>query len=336
MSLTIRGYHHGDEHKILEMFNEVFHQNRELSHWYWKYRDNPYGSYFISIAETPERILAAHYAGYPVPIVYCYGSGQYEAFAYHMGDKMTRKKYRALGFGKNSILIQTAEHFYSTFPNEKTSFSYGFVTASSRKLGLLFLKYKTIEPIQYRVLEISNKKEVLSFVSRVKGLRVLKESSIDSEWDDFFKSVVDDYHFLIKRDTQYLKWRYLLRPDKTYQLFSFRKRGRLVGWSVFEDKGDTLLWGDALFKRDVMKDLEYFLSCVVGMFDNRKIKRIKRIEGWFSKNPQWWDNALRNNGFLDMREPSDIYFTIRNFTDERIPDRLKKLFYYTYGDSDLF
>ena len=50
----IRSYRSGDEIKINEMFNEVFGQKRDISHWHWKYRDNPNGPSVISLAESAE------------------------------------------------------------------------------------------------------------------------------------------------------------------------------------------------------------------------------------------------------------------------------------------
>ncbi len=330
---VIREYREGDEVRILEMFNEVFGQQRTYAHWYWKYRDNPYGKNAISLAETRDGELAAHYAGYPVPLVLPRGNAHAETRAFHMADKMTKKKFRASGYGRRSLLVRTAEHFYSTFTDEGTSFSYGFVTGNSRKLGILFLKYISIEPVIYRALDITKGQKTRFYLERFKGFTVTEERSVDAEWDQFFRNTVNDYHLLVRRDARYVHWRYVSCPDKEYRLFSIRRRGRLMGWSVFEKKGNALLWGDALFHRSTVTHLRYFLSSVISAVNDGTLKT---VEGWFGRKPGWWDKALRDTGFVAMREPSALHLTIRNGSDEKIPDLLRESLYFTWGDSDLF
>ena len=72
---------------------------------------------------------------------------------------------------------------------------------------------------------------------------------MNEEYDQFFDRVCNDYHSLVKRSALYLQWRYFDCPDANYHFFAIRKWGKLVGWSVFALKDDTLVWGDALFER---------------------------------------------------------------------------------------
>ena len=44
----------------------------------------------------------------------------------------------------------------------------------------------------------------------------------------------------------WLRWRYLKCPDAVHRLYEVRRRGELVGWSVFRSDGANLRWGDAL------------------------------------------------------------------------------------------
>lgn len=65
-NFSIRSYTPGDEDKIVPMFQEIFGVQRSCEHWYWKYRDNPLGSHYISLAVAEDGCPAAHYGGYPV------------------------------------------------------------------------------------------------------------------------------------------------------------------------------------------------------------------------------------------------------------------------------
>ena len=57
--VSIRTYQDGDEIKILALFNHAFKTGRTAEHWYWKYRDNPFGAFHIAEAVSENGRLAA-------------------------------------------------------------------------------------------------------------------------------------------------------------------------------------------------------------------------------------------------------------------------------------
>jgi hypothetical protein len=330
---AIRTYCPGDEIRINEMFNEVFAQRRGLDHWYWKYRDNISGSCYISIAVSPEGRIAAHYAGYPVRLVY-YAPGSSvpeESPVCQLGDKMTRQEFRAVGFGKSSLLARTFTHFRETYRD--LAFSYGFLTHHSLRFGILFFNYCVIEPVPYRRLTWMDLpvSSAAPLRRRLKGLTVEAISGVDGTWDRFFEEAAPRYRYLVKRDASYVRWRYLERPDRRYLVFAARRWGKLSGWAVFYPDGNRIVWGDALFKT---ADAD----CVAAVLSHLRtvVTGADYIECWFPPRPVWWDSILRQLGFRLEEEPDKLRFCIVNFAEKEIPDRLKGLFYYTVGDSDLF
>jgi hypothetical protein len=215
----IRSYQQGDEIKINEMFNEVFHQKRLLDHWYWKYRDNPIGSFAISVATGRDGTLAAHFAAYPLKLL-LKGTEmreQTECTIYHAGDMMSRKQYRPVGFGKSSLLAKTFMHFKETYSADAL-FTYGFLADHSLRFGLLLLNYTMIEPVPFRTLlrkHLPTRQH--PFVEKfIKGITVETVSDIDVRWTEFFVRAAPHYGSLVKRDAHYLNWRYLDRPDRAY------------------------------------------------------------------------------------------------------------------------
>lgn len=335
-SFTVRGYREGDETKINEMFNEVFNQNRSLTHWYWKYRDNPYGSHRISLAVSPEGLLAAHYGGYPVRLYFRprRSSSMQEVSTYHLGDKMTRKQFRSVGFGKTSLLAKTFSHFKKTYA-KGIPFGYGFGTHHSLRFGLIFLNYADIEPVPYRTLD-RRKWEKLKYSPLrrfVRPLRVEEVTDLGDEWTDFFNRAAPFYEYLAKRDTVYLRWRYLARPDRRYLFLLVREKGVPAGWAVFHRENDRLLWGDALFVPDCRDAVASILCHLRG---HPLAEGAEIIECWFPPRPEWWDRTLLELGFEMEREPNNLHFTGPIFNDEKAPEILKKYLYYTWGDSDLF
>lgn len=320
------------------MFNEVFSQERDISHWYWKYRDNPYGSHIISLALSQSGILAVHYGGYPVRLYLCSSVDKppEEFMTYHIGDKMTRREFRSAGFGKNAVLTKTFMHFKEMYADKQgVPFAYGFTTHHSKRFGILFLNYADIEPVPYRKFDLGM---VNNFrVSRLKAsllrLRVEEISEIDNGWTEFFYRGAPDYKYLVKRDTTYLRWRYLQRPDRKYLILLVKKGAKIAGWSVFYREANKIIWGDALFSPG---DLNAVKSILSYLCTHQIAKGADFIECWFPPRPEWWDILLQTLGFKMEIEPNNLHLTPPIFTDSGVTEDLKKYFYYTIGDSDLF
>lgn len=332
----IRSYREGDEVRINEMFNEVFGQRRDLGSWYWKYRDNPRGRYVVSLAVAGDGMLAAHYGAYPA-LLCCPGNGDVQGrdlTILQVGDKMTRDRYRSLGFGRSSLLSRTVRHFRDTY-TPGTLFSYGFVTHHSLRFGLLILDYVMIEKVPYGRIQGDRLRALRpgGLADRVRGLEVRQVSTVDESWSRFFDRCAPHYGCLVKRDAPHMKWRYLERPGRSYFLVAVTRRSQLAGWSVFHRRGDRLVWGDALFlpgDHDAVRVLLAFAR------DHPLSKGIDAVEGWFPARPGWWGSALECVGFTREPEPHDLHLCIANFTDPSAPEIARERFYYTGGDSDLF
>lgn len=335
----IRSYRPGDEVKINEMFNEVFQQERGLSHWCWKYRDNPYGSYVISLAESSDGELAAHYGGYPVRMFRQHSQGQAaeEFTTFHIGDKMTRQKFRSVGFRKGTLLARTFFHFRDTYGGDDRGvpFAYGFTTHHSKRFGELFLDYAVVEPVPHRVLGADGLGRLQSgrLVEMLAGITVRQVNDVDDEWSGFFNSVAPSYRYLVKREARYLRWRYFGRPDRTYLVLAAGRGSRLAGWSVFFREGDRIIWGDALFRPGDFRSAAAILNT---LRKHPLAAGAGRIEGWFPPRPEWWDDILRRLGFSSQAEPNGLHLTPPIFTRRDVVTEMKDSLYYTWGDSDLF
>ena len=334
----VRAYREGDEYAINEMFNEVFGQTRDLSHWYWRYRDNPWGSYVISLAETDEGILAAHYAGTPMRVCSSL-SGEKAASeftVYHIGDKMTRRRFRGIGRGKSSVLAKTVEHFCAAYCRGRIPFYYGFLTHHSLRFGLLFLDYKTIEPVHFRFMSaeaVQGMTQRRSLGDVLAGVTVCETGEVDERWSEFFREAAPHYGYLVKRDHHYLKWRYLNRPDRDYLFLTVMRRNRVAAWSVFYRDGVRIIWGDALFHPRYPELARLLLS---SLRRNPLSLGTQSLEGWFPSRPEWSDALISGLGFQAAQEPNNLHFTRVAFAHNDIDGPLRERFYYTMGDSDLF
>lgn len=331
--IFVRAYIKGDETVILPMFRKVFKADRTLEQWHWKFRDNPFGAHKIAEAFTEEGVLAAQYSGYPVPFFSSVG-GREEFVSFQIGDIMTAPEVRNIGLGTSSVLSRIATYFYNKFCIDHVPFMYGFVAGNHKKFGERFLRYQYMSHIPYHVLDLT--KSRLKPFGRIKrlmtGLSVEEVSDITREYDLFFESVCDDYGMLVKRNSSYLKWRYLDCPDNVHRVFAVRRFGKLVGWGVFSVRENMLIWGDALFRKRYAGIVSFMLEHIL----KHNYPDIKRIEGWFSPIPEWWTDLLRDTGFQVVKEPNDLVSGVTLFDSTFTLEFVKNHLYYTMGDSDLF
>lgn len=332
-SYFMRPYADGDEQQILPLFNEIFHVNRSLEHWYWKFRDNPYGSQKVALAFSDTVSLAAHYAGYPVPF-YSSGDAPAEFISFQIGDTMTSPAVRNIGLGKTGLLARTAEYFYAKFCDGNVPFIYGFNTGHIRKLGMRYLGYIYISPVTYRVRNLTKSplKPPRLLRRLISGFTVEEVTSVDAGWNDFFSCVSPSYRLLVRRDAAYLKWRYLDCPDKAHRVFSIKRRGFLIGWSVFTRRENKLLWGDALFDKRFPESVSYLLYTVIRSY----FPDVNAVEGWFSRHPEWWSRILEEASFGVIPEANDLTPAFVLLADKITKEKFEDHLYYTWGDSDLF
>ena len=340
-NFRIRSYVPGDEQKILPLFNQVFNTHRTMEHWQWKFRNNPFGSERISLCLSDEGMPVSQYAGYPVPFISSLEHPDHPVRfrAFHSGDTFTHPSVRRIGLGKTGLLARTTDYFCAGFLDGVVPFGFGFNTATIKKLGGRYLGYQFGETVTCWELDLSGSSlKRPGLLSRFfSGYDVREVSQLDAGWDDFFDRVSEDYVFLAARDSAYLRWRYLECPDTVHRLFSVRKKGRLMGWSVFSVKDGQILWGDALFDRQALKSV----WCLLYHVATQVFAGMKSIKAWFSNNPAWWRAHLSSLGFTPRPEPDGLTLCYRSFNNplmdrDTVTDRLNHSFYYTWGDSDLF
>ena len=278
--------------------------------------------------------MAAHFAGYPVPF---YSADTHTNIqSIQGGDTMTNPAFRNSGRGPTSLLSRVANCFYDKFCSGVVPFIYGFNTGTIRKFGERFLQYEYLPQVPYHVREANTVSSDLfgRILQRFKGIRVQEVHAAGLEFDQFFKKVSRHYGLLVKRDGQYIQWRYLSCPERIHRLIVASRRGRMTGWGVFSLRGETLVWGDALCDPDNVQDMAFLLNHVVEAI--RRESPVTRIEAWFSPVPEWWHNRLRDMGFLIADEPNKMAPCFKFFNQEFSTDYFRKHFYYTMGDSDLF
>ena len=356
---TVRPYRDGDEAAILRLFRASFHLDRGLDHWRWKYAENPWGRGEISVAAAPDGEIAAHYGGYPIPIwrqgkrnvssersernVPLEGGERNTFLALQIGDTMTDPAARDAGRGKAGLLARTVRHFFSSHRDGSYGFFYGFNTGPIQRFCRWFIGGRQDRPVRYLARDLEP-----APVWSAGGYRVERVDSVGPSWDRFFRRAAPHYRFLVRRDARYLDWRYLKRPDARYVILAARRFGRLVGWSVFLRREDTvtdrasIAWGDALFHPRHLQAAEAILAAALADPELSGARRdgvrddgARRIDAWFSGGPPKWDEQLARLGFVVLPEPQGLGLIALDDAEPEAFERLEEM-YTTMGDGDLF
>ena len=333
---VVRAYREGDEEGILKLFQTSFHVERSPERWRWEYRENPYGDLQITEAFAPDGSLVAHYAGYPVFFTGRFGDKTAGApgrlAALQIGDTMTAAACRHVGRGPTSLLGRSVRHFYARYCAGRVAFNYGFNTGNIQRFSMRFVRAERLEDCPYRVLEKQHLRGVEPRGLCRLGWRVERVHHFDARFDELFARVRDAYGLLIERDARYLEWRYATCPGTEYFTYALYRFGRLAGWSVFRQKGDRLVWGDALVDPRHRRALSRLFAHVLALPEHRETRL---VEGWLTTRPAWWDETVTALGFDRRPEPQELGLIYVPFEHDPGEDFRRSL-YYTWGDSDLF
>lgn len=320
---VFRSYAAGDEASILDLFTRSFGAARSIDHWRWKYQNNPFGNERIGLAVDESRVVA-QYAGYAVPF---WLEGR-ALTAHHIADIMSDRAVRHVGRGPTSVFARAAQRFYADFCVDKIAFNYGFSTATSRAFGNRFLGVETVEPVTFRARDnVPRGSRLRRWLS---GYRLQLVGDAGAEYNEFFQRVAPAYRFLVRRDASYVRWRYLQFHEPGYFVVAIRKRGRLVGWSAFRIRDETLIWGDALFDPADPAAVEVLLRHVAPAYP------VSRIECWFPPRPVWFHEILQRLEFAVKPEPNDLSLGCAPFVLHDVVSVMRSSLYYAMGDSDLF
>ena len=333
-SIEVRTYQPGDEERILDLFRVCFGSKQDLNHWRWKYLEHVWGNCKIVVASTADGRLLAHYAGYPLCLYDATDTKPRIISALQIGDTMTSPDARQLGRGRTSLLRRVTEHYFGEFCQGKVGLNVGFNTGKIQRYYLRSIEgSQHFEDVPFMVLDL----EHLTLVPASEEYRVqrvdLTSGDSTATWDALFYRVAHSYGLLVQRDGAYVRWRYSRCPDVAYSLYAAYHNESLVGWSAFRQEGQRLIWGDGLFEPG---HVAAFAVIVSHALDQPEHRRSSSVEGWFSRNPQWWRSEVLRLGFEQRTEPDRIGMIYKPFLEVDPGDRFRASLYYAKGDSDLF
>ncbi len=332
--IEVRRYQPGDEEQILELSRVCFGSKQYPSQWRWKYLEHIWGNCRIVVAAADDGRLLAHYAGYPLCLYDATDTKPRIITALQIGDTMTSPDARHLGRRRTSLLRRITERYFSEFCHGQIGLNIGFNTGKIQRYYLRSIEgSQFFEDVPFMVLDLAQwTPERASEGYRIQRADLTSGDST-ATWDALFYRVAHSYGLLVQRDGAYVRWRYSLCPNVAYSLYAAYHNDSLVGWSVFRQEGERLIWGDGLFEPSHSAAFAPVVSHALAQPEHL---RASSVEGWFSRNPQWWRSEVLRLGFEQRTEPDRIGMIYKPFLELDPGDRFRASLYYSKGDSDLF
>jgi len=339
-TLIIRKYDPAkDEQKVLELWQAAFDNQMSSSLWRWKYIENPY-KIAIMLCENSKGMPVVFYGGIP----FAAKCREIDIRMIHLCDIMSHPKYRGSG-----LFIHTANAYFDTFGSmDDVCIMYGFPGKFHFDIGAKYLKYSHLGNgaafFRADIRKVKSSKNPISGIIELCDASAQCSEKMTHCFDKIWKNVSTDYPLSVIRDGDYIKWRYLSHPQKTYEVWRYRSSLH-EEWQAFvvlqiipiKDKIKSKTEAEKAVIVDMLiPDSENILCNFIGNIASMLIKRgISVIETWIPDG-HFLSLLLLKYGFQRDKEPIGIIPTIRLFDDTLDMSWSCQNFYYTMGDGDLF
>lgn len=324
MRMVPQDYREGDEHKILDLFSEVFNRRMSLEVWKWRFIENPFGKGIIKLLFDDNKLIG-HYAVTPMEVKV---TNKVVNTTFSM-TTMTHPNYRGRG-----IFSLLGEETYREATQRGFKFVYGFPNQNSY-LGFI----KKLNWKGFGNMDVWQKNLGGKYVGgHAENKKIKKVEEFDNDIDSLWTKVRQNYPVVVPRTKDFLNWRFVQNPEVDYiKYIHTDSKGEVSGYIVpkvyhsgNELKGHVV---DLLSVPD-KKVVRTLLQCAYNHFIEQGITD---ISCWFPKNGFYAD-ILRGEGF-SLGKMERTFFGCRIFDEN--DESLKVIenisnWYLTMGDSDVF
>lgn len=245
---VIRDVLPADEPQVIRLFVEAFGHQPGRDWFEWKYGAGRAGA--LGLWDETGR-LKAHYAGIPRTILW----QGHSVAGLQIGDVMVSPEIRGL-MVRNGPLQQICSRFFATRvgAGRPYRFAWGFPNQRHLRLGITLGLYRDAGVIsQLSWLAKHRRLSPWWSFSPLDASSDDFDSQVDSVWQAMAGDLRD--HVLGMRDSGYVRWRFVSRPDRQYRLYALRRRlnGRMMALAVmrFAEGGAELL--DVVGPRSVFR-----------------------------------------------------------------------------------
>ncbi len=312
-----RPYVKGDEEVINNGFNEVFGRRRPLSEWHWKFRPEEDGCrIMVAVNEAGE--IVAQYANVVVSV-------QVDGRIFRAGQGVDVYCLRDSEAIRQQVFLQTAEAFYRKYGSpDDLQFVYGFAGERSLRLHRLKLGYHDTLPVKFWRRRPADDR---LWWPRFEVRQICTPEDLDLLWQVAGKRGLAG----AVRNGEWLKHRFLSRPDQAYTQMTVWRRGAIHAWAVLDHTQDTVQWLDVLWNGEdprALKELDHAVSVFA------KSRDASAITMWLAGDDEM-ARQLPGLGWNLQKHPQDIHVIVRSLDPQIDASELAQRLHYTMSDSDL-
>jgi len=243
--------------------------------WKWKYENAPVKP-FLTVVKKEGEII-----GFGGSIAFGLLADGKEMVALKAEDVIVKRTFRGKGIATELLLrskniAEQDNVLLFGFPHKK------FAEFESKKLG--FENYgKIFNFVKYFPKKFSEKE----------NFEVKKMERFEKEFDDFFLEFEKSKKAIIRKNSEYLNWRFVKKPNNSYRIFCAKKEKKIIGYAVVQKIGFRMLIEEivALEKNAIpillnkcLADFPDFTSSMSGHFSEKEFSREIEMLG-FIKMP---------------------------------------------------
>lgn len=203
---NIKIYEKSDFEDMMELYENVFPGYMSNKLWLWKNIKNPFGKFYTIIMKDNDKIIAAYSVAPKEFNIY----GIYYKCVQSL-DTMTLENYR--GFGISTYLGKLT-YEYARIKGSK--FVYGFPNINSSYLFSVKLEWNYCDKSS---LFIKNLSKNIEITKESKSFSIRKIKKFNDKINNFWEIYKNNYPIIIKKDDQYLNWRFKNHPFVDYKKF---------------------------------------------------------------------------------------------------------------------
>lgn len=360
---VVRLYRQGDEEEIVRLLEMVFKgwphfdlSCASIDHWRWKYQDNPFKRFIISVAEINNKIVGVAHS---FPLLVKIGDEIY--FCTFGGDTGVHPNFRRRGIHKmtsghnNKRKIEAGSQFHylitynpiviKSFLKTRKLFPYKMSTRVRIQDFKMHLMMNPVEKTWLMKLGF-NAVKLFNYISNIfehsistrKNIIVSKICRFDNRITEFWKQISEHYDFIVERNPDHLNWRYCDLRGGDYIIKIAEEDGRILGYSVlrinrYRKDYPVGVVVDLLAIPERFDAAHALMADAVNYFDSHNVNIIQSL---VVKNHPL-ERIHKIHGFLDSRRSPHIFY-LRYGTEDILSslntNNPRKGAHFVYGDTD--
>jgi GNAT superfamily N-acetyltransferase/N-acetylglutamate synthase-like GNAT family acetyltransferase len=138
------------------------------------------------------------------------------------------------------------------------------------------------------------------------GIEIKQIDEFDETMDEFWERVSPQFQVIVRRDSQFLNWKYVHQPYMQYQIFTASRDGRICGYVILRKtrppESNSGIIADLLVSPDDQPTINSLLTFAVQHFKQQKVKYI-----FAASSVEGYKSALMRQGFKRQKEVVPLF-----------------------------